>query len=112
MVASVILALIVLGQPAPAQTVSGWSMWEEEPIVQRERAYHPMIRFGSWQIIRFSLSTTYMFATPDLIQQGQFSVSDGQYFFRAVMANELENSDKSKLTEGMGPQSGGEMAKA
>ncbi|WP_144241259.1 hypothetical protein [Fimbriimonas ginsengisoli] len=83
----------------PAAPVS--PLWEETPMEQLNPGYHPMIRFGSWEITRFNRSTTYMFLTPDMVQQGQFQANGNRYFFRAVMANELENADKDKLIADM-----------
>lgn len=76
--------------------------WEELPEIQALPGFHPFLRFGSWNITRFDKGTTYMFKTPDMVQQGQFRVADNQYTFRAVMANELENADKAKLADEMG----------
>ncbi len=112
MVATATVALMFLWHSAPMQAVSGASVWEELPNVQKLPGYHPMLRFGCWQIIRFNLGTTYMFVTPDFVQQGQYEAGDGQYSFRAVMANELENADVRKLLGGMDAPSGHELEKS
>jgi hypothetical protein len=104
---SIVLALLLYGTHA-TEPIHGVQLWEETAIVQKAPGYHPFLRFASWDITRFNLSTTYMFATPKLVQQGQYQVSGSQYFFRAVMANELENADMAKLIAGMDPQSGRE----
>jgi len=96
MFSAIALAFLIHGRSFVESTPSG-ALWEETMEVQRVPGYHPMIRFSSWDITRFNRSTTYMFVTPDFIQQGQFQERNGHYFFRAVMANELENSDKDKL---------------
>lgn len=76
-------------------------VWEELPAAQRSPGYHPIIRFGCWNITRYTKSTTYMFASPELVQQGIFSIRDGHYTFQAIMANELERADIGKLTADM-----------
>jgi hypothetical protein len=101
-----VLALLLRGSYASLSDPSG-QLWEETPTVQQFPGYHPMIRFSSWDITRFNRSTTYMFLTPDLVQQGQYTVSGSDYYFRAVMANELENADKAKLVAEIGPEVGG-----
>jgi hypothetical protein len=112
MVTSNILGLLISGRGGLKQPVSGAMVWEETPVVQLQQGYHPIIRFGSWQITRFNASTTYMFATPDFVQQGQFEVHDGHYSFRAVMANELENADIARLISGMNPEAGHKLAES
>ena len=112
MVASAILAFIVLGHSKSTQAVNGASMWEGTCRCRRCGGYHPILRFGCWQIIRFNISSTYMFLTPDMVQQGQFDAQDGQYNFRAVMANELENADIAKLLGGMDESAGDALHKA
>lgn len=93
---SAMIAYVVLGAHGLRST-NPVSFWEEAPTVQKLPGYHPFLRFNCWEIIRFNKSSTYMFASPDMVQQGQYQRQDGKYFFRAVMAFELENSDKSKL---------------
>lgn len=102
MVTATALALLITRTPMLASDAPG-SLWEETPVMLKLPGYHPMIRFGTWEITRFNRSTTYMFATPDLVQQGQYQASNNRYFFRAVMANELENADKAKLVDDMEP---------
>lgn len=80
--------------------------------MQKAPGYHPMIRFSSWQITRLERSKTYMFLTPDFVQQGQFDVQGSTYSFRAVMANELENADVSKLIADMSPEPSSGFGKA
>ncbi len=91
---SILLALLLTGctNPRPAP-----QLWLESVAAMQVPGYHPMLRFGSWDVTRFERRTTYLFLTPDMVQEGQFEVSGTQYSFRAVMANELENSDKSRV---------------
>jgi hypothetical protein len=110
MVAS-LLACIALGAKRWAST-NPVSLWEEAPAIQKTPGYHPMIRFNCWDIIRFNKSSTYMFASPDMVQQGQYQRQNGQYAFRAVMAFELENSDKDKLKSEMDPEAAPRFAEA
>jgi hypothetical protein len=93
---SLILALCVYPHLAAGTPVSGGDLWEELPPVQKLPAFHPSLRFKP--------SSTYMFATPDFIQQGKYQVIDNHYYFRAIMASELENSDVNKLAPDMGEQ--------
>ncbi|HLK16808.1 MAG TPA: hypothetical protein VKT78_18515 [Fimbriimonadaceae bacterium] len=84
-------------------------LWMELPIAALRPGFHPAIRFASWDITRFTRSTTYMVTTPDMVQLGQFQVQDGHYTFKAVMANELENADIAKLTADMNPDAAREL---
>jgi len=89
----------LLRSQAPIST-----LWEEEAVVQKmTNGYHPMIRFGCWDIQRYNRSKTYMFVTPEMVQQGVFEIRDNHYSFKAIMAIEIENADKSKLTQNMSP---------
>ena len=97
------VAALLHGSLAMQQAAPVGELWEESASAQQIRGYHPMIRFSSWTITRFNRSSTYMFLSPDMVQQGQFEVTGNRYFFRAVMANELENADKSKLMADMDP---------
>jgi len=104
MLAVITLALLHRGGYLSPKQVPISPLWEEEAIEQKiSSGYHPKIRFNCWDITRYKRSTTYMFKTPDLIQQGQFQVSNGHYYFHAVMANELENYDRDKLTQDADP---------
>lgn len=97
---------IVFGRPASPT-------WEEPVIKQMEPSFHPWLRFGCWDITRFNRSSTYMMSTPSgLVQQGQFEVRNGHYFFRAVMANEVENADIASLTTEISPSGAEKLRKA
>jgi hypothetical protein len=100
-----IVALMFSAVSAFKQPVNGSMVWEETVADQQRKGYHPSLRFSSWEITRFNMSTTYMFVTPQYIQQGQFEVHGNRYTFRAVMANDFENADIAKLMANMDPES-------
>jgi|GEM_PF-1976197 len=105
MLPTAILALLLHGRFALQSPDPGTTIWEEEPPVQKlPKKYYPMIRFGCWDITRFNRSSTYMFLTPTMVQQGTFRIEGNHYMFQAVMASELENADKAKLQSNMSPE--------
>lgn len=111
MILAALVTMVGLGTALEAPKPMGM-LWEEPPSVQQTPGYHPMLRFGCWDITRFSRSSTYMFQSPYMVQQGQFSSQGTKYSFRAVMANEIEVADKDKLISEFDPQQADQIGKA
>lgn len=98
MAISLILALGAFVHGGRFEPVAGNNVWEETAFEQKLKE-----KIGEYcPKLRFNRESTYMFATPDFIQQGKYSVEDNHYYFKAIMANELENSDVNKLAPEMG----------
>lgn len=101
MVTAMVLAMLASGHSLRHEPVSGSMVWEEPQPIQKMKMgkdkYLPMLRFNR--------ESTYIFKTPKFCQQGKYTVQNGHYEFRAIMANDLENADIAKLKANMDPES-------
>lgn len=98
MVVPLLFALIGHSFLTPLQRVSGSLEWEEQAIIQKLPGYHPMLRFEApFEMLGFNQTSRFMFATPNFVAEGHYSVRDGHYYFHPVAAMLIGNREVNML---------------